>query len=58
MPDTMHRSNATGSKSFSRRSLFESRRSARRLQPPLEAFRMPAIAQGAKTVKFTLPLAG
>ena len=54
MPDTMHRSNATGSKSFSRRSLLKAA-AALPVAAAAGGLSMPAIAQGAKTVKFTLP---
>jgi NitT/TauT family transport system substrate-binding protein len=54
MPDKMHRSNSAGSKSFSRRTLLTAAATL-----PIAAaatqFATPALAQGAKTVKFTLP---
>ena len=54
MADKMHRLNVSGSKSLSRRTLLK----AAATLPAVAAassLSMPAIAQGTKTVKFTLP---
>lgn len=54
MPDKMHRTNAAGSKPFSRRSLLKAA-AALPVAAATGGLSMPAIAQGAKAVKLTLP---